>query len=96
MSTRLSLLLATACACAITGIGVENSSAAPDQPSLTSSVMTSDFGKMPDGRPVKLFTLTNTAGTEARITEYGAILVSLKTADRDGTIADITNAYDDL
>ena len=32
------------------------------------------YGKMPDGREVKLWTLTNVAGMEAKVTEYGAIL----------------------
>jgi len=58
--------------------------------------MSAEFGKMPDGQPVEIFTLTNNSGTEAKITEYGAILVSLKVADRDGKLADITHGYDDL
>ena len=58
--------------------------------------MEEEYGKMPDGRPVKIFTLKNAAGTEAKVTEYGAILVSLKTKDRDGKLADITHGYDDL
>ena len=58
--------------------------------------MSAEFGKMPDGQPVEIFTLTNNRGTEAKIIEYGAILVSLKVADRDGKLADITHGYDDL
>ena len=58
--------------------------------------MSAEFGKMPDGQPIEIFTLTNNSGTEAKITEYGAILVSLKVADRDGKLADITHGYDDL
>lgn len=58
--------------------------------------MSTEFGKMPDGQPVEIFTLTNKNGTQAKITEYGAILVSLKVADRDGELADITHGYDDL
>jgi aldose 1-epimerase len=54
------------------------------------------YGKMPDGREVKLWTLTNVAGMEAKVTEYGAILVSLKAPDRDGKFADITHGYDSL
>jgi aldose 1-epimerase len=54
------------------------------------------YGKMPDGREVKLWTLTNVAGMEAKVTEYGAILVSLKAPDRDGKLADITHGYDSL
>jgi hypothetical protein len=35
------------------------------------------FGKMPDGTPVELYTLTNTNGLEAKIINYGGIIVSL-------------------
>ena len=51
---------------------------------------------MPDGREVGIFTLRNRNGLEARITEYGAILVSLKTPDKQGVSADVTLGYDDL
>ena len=59
---------------------------------LTESV----YGKMPDGREVKLYTLTNASGMEAKVTEYGAILVSLKVPDKTGRIADVTHGYDTL
>ena len=54
------------------------------------------FGTMPDGREVKIFTLTNKNGLKARVTEYGAILVSMETPDKSGTSADITHGYDTL
>jgi len=54
------------------------------------------FGTMPDGREVKIFTLANRNGLEARVTEYGAILVSVKTPDKSGKSADITLGYDTL
>lgn len=54
------------------------------------------YGKMPDGKEVKIFTLTNAHGLTAKVTEYGAILVSLETPDRAGKIADITHGYDTL
>ena len=54
------------------------------------------FGKMPDGREVKIFTLTNKNGLTARVTEYGAILVSMETPDKAGKTADITHGYDTL
>ncbi len=53
-------------------------------------------GHMPDGREVKLHTLTNASGMEARVSEYGAILVSLKVPDKTGKTADITHGYDTL
>jgi aldose 1-epimerase len=51
---------------------------------------------MPDGREVRIFTLTNNNGLKARVMEYGAILVSVETPDRSGEIADITHGYDTL
>lgn len=54
------------------------------------------FGKMPDGQDVKIFILTNASGMTAKITEYGATLVSLESADRDGQMADLTHGYDTL
>ena len=60
------------------------------------SVSEAIFGQMPDGADAKIFTLTNANGMEAKITEYGAILVSLTTPDKDGTLADVTHGYDTL
>ncbi len=54
------------------------------------------YGKMPDGREVKIFTLTNANGLRAKVTEYGAILVSMEVPDTAGQLADITHGYDTL
>jgi aldose 1-epimerase len=54
------------------------------------------YGKMPDGQEVKIFTLTNKNGLVAKVTEYGAILVSMDVPDRDGKVADVTLGYDNL
>jgi len=54
------------------------------------------FGTMPDRKVVKLFTLTNDAGMVAKVTEYGAILVSITAPDKEGNLADVTHGYDDL
>ena len=55
-----------------------------------------NYGALPDGRKVKIFTLTNKNGLKAKVTEYGAILVSLETPDISGKSADITHGYDTL
>ena len=60
------------------------------------SAIKEDFGKTPDGEIVYLYTLTNTNGIRARITNYGAILVSLEVPDRDGNLTDITLGFDTL
>jgi aldose 1-epimerase len=54
------------------------------------------FGKTADGHEVQLFTLTNKNGLEAKITNFGGIVVSLKTPDRKGQLADIVLGYDDV
>jgi aldose 1-epimerase len=54
------------------------------------------YGKMADGREAKIFTLTNKNGLKAKVTEYGAILVSMEVPDRNGKVADVTHGYDTL
>jgi len=56
----------------------------------------SAFGTLSDGRRVTLFTLTNAAGAEARVIDYGATVVSLKVPDRDGKLRDVVLGYDDV
>jgi len=54
------------------------------------------YGKMPDGRPVDIFTLTNANGMRVKLTNYGAITVSVEAPDRAGKLADVTLGYDTL
>ncbi|MHC4111423.1 MAG: aldose epimerase family protein [Planctomycetota bacterium] len=54
------------------------------------------FGKTPDGQEIDLYTMTNTNGITAKITNYGAILVSLEVPDKNGKLADITLGFDNL
>ena len=43
---------------------------------------------------IKLYELTNNAGTTVKITNYGATITSIKVVDRDGKFADIALGYD--
>jgi aldose 1-epimerase len=61
-----------------------------------SDLETAIYGKLADGREVRIFTLTNAKGMTAKVTEYGAILVGLTAPDRTGRMADITLGYDTL
>lgn len=56
----------------------------------------SEFGTLPDGSIAELYCLKNPAGMEARITNYGGILVSLLVPDSQGTVGDIVLGYDTL
>ena len=61
----------------------------------SSKVPAQEFGRR-DGKPVAIYTLKNSKGIEARITEYGATLVSLKIPDRSGSFADVVLGFDTL
>jgi aldose 1-epimerase len=62
------------------------------QPAITKA----SFGKTADGQSVDIYTLRNTHGMEARITNYGGIVVSLTAPDRDHNFADVVLGYNDL
>ena len=53
------------------------------------------FGQR-EGQPVDLFTLTTTSGLEARITNFGGIIVNLLVPDRAGQRADVVLGFDSL
>ena len=56
----------------------------------------SAFGETEEGKLVHLYTLTNKNGVEVQITNYGAIVVSLKVPDRHGKFGDVVFGYDNL
>jgi aldose 1-epimerase len=63
------------------------------------AIMTLDekiFGHMPDGAPVKIYTLKNQNGVMVRITEYGAILTEIHAPDRRGNDGDVVLGFDSL
>jgi aldose 1-epimerase len=54
------------------------------------------FGKTGDGRPVDLYTLTNSHGLELRAMTYGGIIVSLRVPDKHGKLGDIVLGHETL
>jgi aldose 1-epimerase len=59
-------------------------------------VEASSFGKLPDGTPVQLFTLTNATGLVAKVADYGTIITELHVPDRSGRNGDIVLGFDTL
>ncbi len=53
------------------------------------------YGDTPDG-PAELYTLKNKNGVTIKITNFGGIVVSIHTPDKNGTFADIALGFDDL
>ena len=58
-------------------------------------VTSQPFGKLPDGTPVEIYTLSDGA-FEAQIATYGGVVVSLMAPDRNGKTADVVLGFDDL
>lgn len=61
-----------------------------------SMVEKTPFGKLPDGREVYLFTLTNASGCKVGIINYGAIVTSIVVPDKNGNFQDVVLGYDSL
>ncbi len=60
------------------------------------TVETSSFGRTPDGQDVTAYTLRNSRGVTVKLIDYGAIIVSVETPDRNGRTANITLGFPDL
>jgi len=60
------------------------------------TVTKQSYGKTAAGENVDLYTLRNSKGVEAKITNYGGILVSLKVPDRNGKFDDVVLGFNDL
>ena len=54
------------------------------------------FGHLSDGRPVSVFTLANRSGVEVRLITFGAAIISCRTRDRNGLLADVALGFTDL
>ena len=78
----------------IAGLGCLLGCASVSHPAIETKV--EPFGTTKEGTPVNLYTLRNAKGMEARICNYGGIVVSLKVPDRNGQLGDVVLGYDTL
>lgn len=63
---------------------------------MKSNTHIANFGKLPDGTAVSLYTLSNASGLLAKITNYGALITELHVPDRHGKAGDIVLGFDHL
>jgi len=63
---------------------------------MKATVTKKKFGKTPSGKLVDLFTLTNSQGLCAKITNYGTIITELRVPDRQGRLGNIVLGFDNL
>jgi aldose 1-epimerase len=75
---------------AICGLALAQAAAKPK-----SGVQQQPFGTL-DGRPVTLYTLTNSHGVEVRAMNYGGIILSIRVPDRKGQLGDIVLGHEKL
>lgn len=66
------------------------------QKSRRATIVRRTFGTLADGTKIDLYTLRNSRGAEARVTNFGATVVSLTAPDARGRMADVVLGYDDL
>ncbi len=69
---------------------------APRQAAGGPAVERSVFGRLPDGREVHLYTLTNPGGIRATVMTWGATLTGVHAPDREGNLANVTLYLDTL
>lgn len=62
----------------------------------TGTITSAPFGTTKDGKPVQVYTLRNANGVEARIINYGGIVLLIKVPDRNGRMGDVVLGYDTL
>jgi aldose 1-epimerase len=82
---------------ALAGMAMACSQPPPEKPEPEpASITKRPFGKTAAGETVDIYTLRNAGGVETEITNYGGIVVSLKTPDRKGQMADVVLGFSSL
>lgn len=54
------------------------------------------YGKLKDGTPISLYTMTNSKGMKMTVINYGGIITSLHVPDKEGNLVDVVLGYDSL
>src|SRR5512138_3176050 len=63
---------------------------------MNPSIEKSSFGTLPDGATASLYTLKNSHGLIAKVTDYGTIITELHVPDRTGALSDVVLGFDNL
>ncbi|MGQ1891897.1 aldose epimerase family protein [Thermophagus sp. OGC60D27] len=54
------------------------------------------WGNLPNGEPVNLYKLTSTTGLEVKITDFGGVITSIKTPDKNGIKKNVVLGFDSI
>jgi aldose 1-epimerase len=75
---------------------VPNSSFAQSPAKRGHPINKESFGQTQDGKPVDVYTITNSHGMEVRAINYGGIIVSLRVPDKNLKLDDVVLGFDKL
>ena len=92
---RLGFIMITAIAVTACNNSTEEKKTENNTDSMKTGIKRSDFGTV-DGKPVYLYTLTNAKGDEVKITNYGGIVTSWISPDKNGKRSSIVLGFDSL
>jgi|GEM_PF-2547851 len=76
--------------------GDSSKSQQPQEQEKAMRVSKTEYGTMQDGRKVYLYTLANGNDMEVQIMNFGGIITSIKTPDKEGKVEDIALGFDSL
>jgi len=93
--SQLGLIMITAMAVTACNNSTEEKKTENNTDSMKTGIKRSDFGTV-DGKPVYLYTLTNAKGDEVKITNYGGIVTSWISPDKNGKRSSIVLGFDSL
>ena len=65
-------------------------------PAHAANISAVEFGKTTDGKVIQLFTLIGRGGLEAKIMNYGGVIVALNVPNRQGSKTDTMLGFDDF
>ncbi len=65
-------------------------------PAAQAGVQHEDVGILLEGIPVSIYTLTNSHGMMAKVTNFGAVVTELHVPDREGQLADVVLGFDQI
>ncbi len=77
-------------------LSIINSCNSKNEKEVKMNIIKEPYGKITDGEPVDIYTLTNNKGMTVRITNYGGIIQSLTAPDKNGKYEDVVLGYDSL
>ena len=77
-------------------LGADQRPASPAKQTALVRIEEREFGRLPEGEVVKLFTLRNANGMTAKIMSRGATITELTAPDRDGKFANVVMGAENL